>query len=76
MWNTILYISFIRTTKILVIHLYKTISIKNNLKQNITLFRSIAFGFFKVLTAEMVKDLDDNHHNKPKLALKRSKSLL
>ena len=67
---------FIQTTNTLVIKLYKTISIKYNLKQNITLFSSIAFGFFNVLTAEMVKDFNDNHHNEPILALKRSKSLL
>ena len=44
--------------------LYKTISIKYNLAQNITRFSSIAHGFFNILTAEMVNDLNDTHREK------------
>ena len=44
--------------------LYKTISIKHNPKQNITLFSSIAYGFFNILTAEMVNDLSQTHRKK------------
>ena len=54
--------------------LYKTISFKYNLKQNITIFSSIAHGFFNILTAQMVNDLRDTHHQKPALPLKTSKS--
>ena len=68
-----IYISkflFIQAKITVIIKLYKTISIKYNLKQNITTFGSIAHGFFNILTAEMVNDLNDTHHQKPKLALK------
>ena len=41
----------------LIVKLYKTISIKYNLKQNITLLNSIAHGFLNILTADMVHDL-------------------
>ena len=46
--------------------LYKTISIKFILKQNITIFSSKAHGFFNILTVEMVNDLNDTH-KKPKI---------
>ena len=39
-----------------------------------TLCISLAQCFFIILTAEMVNDLNDNRHKKPKLALKGSKS--
>ena len=55
--------------------LYKTIFIKYTLKQNISLFTSIAHSFFNILTAEMVNDLNDTHQRKPKIALSTSKSL-
>ena len=48
---------FIQTMLTLIVELYKTISIKYNLKQNITVHSSIAHGFLKILTAEMVHDL-------------------
>ena len=48
---------FIQATITLIIKLYKTISIKYNLKHNITLLSSIAHGFFNILTAETVNDL-------------------
>ena len=41
----------------LIVKLYKTISIKYNLKQNITVLSSIAHGFLNILTADMVHDL-------------------
>ena len=65
---------FIQATITLIIKFHKTISIKYNLKQNITIFSSIAHGFFNIHTAEMVIDFNDTHHHKPKLALKGSKS--
>ena len=43
---------FVQATLTLIVKLYKTISIKYNLKNNITIFSSIAHGFFNVLTAE------------------------
>ena len=39
-----------------------------------TIFSSLAHEFFNILTTEMVNDLNDTRHNKPKLALKDSKS--
>ena len=49
---------FVQPTITLIIKLYETISIKYNLKSNITLFSSIAHGFFNVLlTAQMVMTL-------------------
>ena len=41
----------------LIVKSYKTISIKYNLKQNITLLNSIAHGFLNILTADMIHDL-------------------
>ena len=41
----------------LIVKLYKTISIKYNLKQNITVLSSISHGFLNILTADMVHDL-------------------
>ena len=41
----------------LIVKLYKTISIKYNPKQNITLLNSIAHGFLNILTADMLHDL-------------------
>ena len=66
---------FIQATLTLVVKLYKTISIKYNLKDNLTLFSSIAHGFFNILTAQMVKDLHDTQNKKPKLSLFKSKPL-
>ena len=65
---------FVHATITLIVKLYKTISIKNNLKNNITLFSSIAHGFFNILTARMVNDLNDNQNKKPKNTLLKSKS--
>ena len=52
-----------------------TISIKYNLKNNITLFSSIAHGFFNILTAQMVNDLHDTQNKTPKVPFLKSKSL-
>ena len=41
----------------LIVEIYKTISIKFNLKQNITILNSIAHGFLNILTADMLHDL-------------------
>ena len=57
-------IFFVQATITPIIKLYKTISIKYNLKNNITLFSSIAHGFFNILTAEMVNDLNDTQNKK------------
>ena len=48
---------FLQTMLTLIVKLYKTIFIKYNLKQNITLFNSIAHGFLNILTADMIYDL-------------------
>ena len=57
---------FVPATLTFIVKLYKTISIKYNLKNNITLFSSIAHGFFNILTAQMVNDLHDTQNKKPK----------
>ena len=66
---------FVQATITLVIKLYETISIKDHLKHNNTLISSIAHGFFNILTAEMVNDLNDTQNRKPKNTLLKSKSL-
>ena len=66
---------FVQATLKLIVKLYKTVSIKYNLKQNITIFSSIAHGFFNIFTAQMVNDLTDTHHQQPTLPPKTSKSL-
>ena len=47
---------FLQTMLTLIVKLCKTNSIKHNLKQNITLFNSIAHGFLNILTADMIHD--------------------
>ena len=59
----------------LIVKLYKTISIKYNLKNHITFFSYIAHDFLKVLTARMVNDLNETQNKKPKCTLLKSKSL-
>ena len=46
------FFSFVQVTITLIVKFFKTISIKYNLKNNITLFRSIAHGFFNILTTQ------------------------
>ena len=65
---------FVQATLTLIVKLYKTISIKYSPKQNITLFSSIAHGFFNILTAHLMNDLNRTHRKNPKLALPISKS--
>ena len=65
---------FIQALLFLIKKLYKTILIKYNLKQNFTVLSSLSHGFFNILTVDMVNDLKDTRHNKPKLALKDSES--
>ena len=57
---------FVQATITLIIKLCKTISINYNLQNNITLFSSIAHGFFNILTAQMVNDLNDTQNKKTK----------
>ena len=66
---------FVQATRTLIVKLYKTISIKYNLKNNITLFSSIAHGFFNILTAQKVNDLHDTQNKKSKNPFFKSKSL-
>ena len=66
---------FVQATITLIVKLYKTISIEYNLKNNITLISSIARGFFNVLTAQMVNDLNDTQYKKPKNPFCKSKFL-
>ena len=66
---------FEQATLTLIVKLYKTISIKYNLKENITLFSSIEHGFFNILTAQMVNDLHNTQNKNPKNSLFKSKSL-
>ena len=66
---------FVQAVLTLIIKLYKTISIKYNLKNNITLLSSIAHGFFNVFTAQMVNDLHYTQNKKPKSTFSKSKSL-
>ena len=68
-------ILFVHATITLIIKLYKIISIKNNLKNNITSFSSIAHSFFNVLTAQMVNDLNETQNKKPEKTLFESKPL-
>ena len=65
---------FVQATLTLIVKLYETISIKYNLKNNITLFSSIAHGFFNVLRARMVIDLNETHNKKPKSTFLKTKS--
>ena len=37
-------------------------------------YSSRAYGFFNILTAKLINDLNDSHHKKPKSAIKGSKS--
>ena len=57
MWNIFLYIPFYTSISNTPSKVYKTIFIKFNLEQNITIFSFIAHGFFNILTSEMVNDL-------------------
>ena len=56
---------FIQTMLTFIVKLYKTISTKYNLKQNITVLSSSAHGFLKILTADMVNDLKNARSKRP-----------
>ena len=75
MWNIFSTFLFVQATLTLIIKLYKAISIKYHNKHNITLFSSIAHGFFNILTEEMVNDPNDTQNRKPKITLLKSKTL-
>ena len=62
---------FVQATLTLIV---KTISIKYNLEQNITLFSSIAHCFVNILTADMVNDLSHTHRKHSKVTLPTFKS--
>ena len=74
-FSTLLFIQALST---LIIRVHETISIKDNLGQNIAIFSSIAHGFFIILAAEMTNDLKDAHPEKRVLVSNKtsSKSLL
>ena len=55
---------FIQTVVTLIVKLYKTISIKYNLKQNITILGFIAYGFLNILTDDMVHDFKNTRSTK------------
>ena len=61
---------FVQATLTLIVKLYKIISIKYNLKNNITLFSSKAHGFFNVLTERMVNDLNESKQKTQKYTFK------
>ena len=49
----------------LIVKLYKTISIKDYLKQNITVLSSIALDFLNFLTADVVNDIKNARSKSP-----------
>ena len=55
---------FLQTLLTLMVKLYKTISIKYNPKQNITILGIIAHGFLNILTADMVNDFRNTRSTK------------
>ena len=75
MWKYFSTILFVQATIKLIIKLYTTISIKDHLKHIITLFSSLAHGFFNNVTADVVNDLNDTQNRKPKNSLLKSTSL-
>ena len=54
-----------QTILTLIVKLYKTISLKHNLKHNITILSSFAHGFCNILTSDTVNDIDDAHTQRP-----------
>ena len=55
---------FIRDILTFLLRFYRTISIKNNLQSNTSILSSIAHGFFKIVTSEMVTDLNNTGKRK------------
>ena len=76
MWNLFFYISFpTGNFNTYCQNIYKTIFIKYQLKNKITLFTSIAHGIFNILTGQMINDLYTTENKRPKNPLLKSKSL-
>ena len=55
---------FIREFLTILLRFYRTISIKYNLQSNISILSSIAYGFFNIVTSEMVTDLNNTGKRK------------
>ena len=55
---------FLREVANFLLKFYKTISIKYSLQSNISILSSIAHGFFKRVTSEMVTDLNNTGKRK------------
>ena len=55
---------FIQTLLTLIVIFYEVISIKFNLKQNITILGSVEHGFLNILTADMVNDFRNTRSTK------------
>ena len=68
MRNILLYIPFLQALLTLFIKVYNTVFIKYSFEQNITIFSSIAHGFFTILTSEMINDLKDAASKKEHLS--------
>ena len=64
MCNLLLNIFFIREVLTFLLKFDRTISIKYNLQSNISNLSSIAHGFFKIVTSEMVTDLNNTGKRK------------
>ena len=60
-FSTFLFIKEILT---FLLRFYRTISIKYNLQSNISILSSIAHGFFKIVTSEMVTNLNNTGKRK------------
>ena len=77
-WHTVEYTFppsvFFQALITLLDKVYKTITIKYNLKQNVTIFSSEAHGFFNILTANLVNNLKDIHPPFRKRALSLNKT--
>ena len=55
---------FIREVLTFLLRFYRTVSIKYNLQSNISILSSIAYGFFNIVTSEMVTDLNNTGKRK------------
>ena len=55
---------FIREVLTFLLRFYRTIGIKYNLQSNVSILSSIAHGFFKIVTSEMVTDLNNTGKRK------------
>ena len=55
---------FIREVLTFLLRFYRTISINYNLQSNISILSSIAYGFFNIVTSEMVTDLNNTGKRK------------